>query len=248
VRIDRNYREKRPLADGTVVTLRTIRPRDREELARFVRRLSPDTFRKRFHMPPHEVDEATLQYLTEVDGADHVAVVATTESLDLKDEAIVGVARCIRLEGEPDVAEAAVVVLDALQNRGLGKLLGAAILDAASERGIRSFRAEVLASNAPVRKLLEDAGALAHSGDDTTIVFDVPLEKLRGRAEAKTDGADEPTLVQRILRAAADSMAFVVRTLVPLPAFGSDEEPTAEGVDEHGPRPSFTRFDANDLP
>jgi hypothetical protein len=43
---------------------------------------------------------------------DHVAIVATKDSLDLKTEELLGVAHFVRLVGECDVAEAAVTVGD----------------------------------------------------------------------------------------------------------------------------------------
>jgi RimJ/RimL family protein N-acetyltransferase len=54
----------------------------------------------------------------------------------------------------PDIAEVAFVVQDTWQNRGLGTIMLEALLAAAEARGIRRFRAYVLASNARMIDLL----------------------------------------------------------------------------------------------
>jgi GNAT superfamily N-acetyltransferase len=61
----------------------------------------------------------------------------------------------VRLRAEPEVAEAAVTVVDALQGQGLGKLLLRRLSEAARERGIRRFRGQVLTENTAARKLLQ---------------------------------------------------------------------------------------------
>ena len=142
-----------------------------------------------------------LRYLTEIDGVDHVAIVAETDSLDLKTERPLGVARFVRLPESPEVAEAAVTVADSCQARGLGKLLLATLAEAALERGITKFRGEVLASNAPMRHLLEVVGAQQVSTGDGALAFDVSL----------TEGEKTGAMFQRLLRAAGQQMFEVLR-------------------------------------
>src|ERR1700723_1832427 len=95
------------------------------------RRMSPDSRYRRFFSGITELSPVMLDYLTEVDGYDHFALVATVDSLDLKAEEGVAAARFVRLPGEPEVAEAAVTVIDDFQGRGLGRLLLARLVDAA---------------------------------------------------------------------------------------------------------------------
>jgi len=143
------------LKGGETVALRMIRPTDRDALRDAIARLSPESRYRRFLGLMGTPSEETLRYLTEVDGVDHVAIVATRESLDLKDEEALGVGRFVRLPDARDVAEAAVTVGDWFQGRGLGMLLLTTLAEAASERGIRKFRGEVLASNAPSQLTLQ---------------------------------------------------------------------------------------------
>ena len=114
-----DYEERRVLCDGKAITLRLVQPRDRDGLARQFRRMSPDSRYRRFFTGITELTPEMLDYLTAVDGYDHFALLAVTESLDLKAEEGVGIARFVRLRDEPDVAEAAVTVVDHYQGRGI---------------------------------------------------------------------------------------------------------------------------------
>src|SRR2546425_13125765 len=102
-----DFEEEHVLADGTRVTLRHIRPTDAEALREGFNRLSVESRYRRFFSGISELSDETLRYLTEVDGKDHVAIVATSTSPDLKHEAGYGVARFVRRSDEPDVAAAA---------------------------------------------------------------------------------------------------------------------------------------------
>lgn len=180
------------LGDGTQVTIRPIQPRDRDALLRAFSELGGQSRMQRFLMPKARLDEATLHYLTEVDGINHVALVAITDSLDLKQDIGLGVARFVRLPGEEDTAEAAVTVIDRVQGKGIGKILLAALTREARKLGIRHFRGEALKSNTTIQHILAEAGAVIRSTDDNTIVFDVPLNDSHG-----------DTIIQRTLKAVA---------------------------------------------
>jgi GNAT superfamily N-acetyltransferase len=131
-----------------VVTLRAVRPADVAALRAFVQRLSPESRYLRFHASVSDFSQAQWEYLASVDGWNHVAVVAWIGP------AVVGVGRFIRLEGAAEKAEVAFAVADALQRRGLGSLLLEELVAAAVRSGILSFRAEVLAENRGIRRLL----------------------------------------------------------------------------------------------
>lgn len=132
------------LKDGSRVVIRPIRPSDRDRLAQSRERFSDESMRRRFLGPKPRLSTTELRYLTEVDGNDHFAVVAL--SLDDLDT-IVGVARFVRLAGDSTTAEAAIIVADDLQGRGLGKRMAHELADAARDRGIRRFEASMLSDN-----------------------------------------------------------------------------------------------------
>lgn len=189
------------LADGTRVTIRPIRPDDGDELRRAFARLSPTSRYRRFFVQTPRLTDETVRYLTHVDGQDHVALVATTDSNDLKSEIGLGVARFVRLADDPSVADAAITVVDEAQGKGIGRLLLSELAAAARERGVRSFRGDVLVSNGPMRHLLEEAGATVREGDEDALVFDVPLDP------PDAAGAPEDQPLRRLLRLIAETIA-----------------------------------------
>jgi RimJ/RimL family protein N-acetyltransferase len=160
------------LADGTRVLIRPIEPGDKPGLAAALGRLSAATIRRRFLAAKPTLTRAELRYLTEVDGVQHLALVAV-----LGDE-IVAVARCVRLEPDGDVAEFAIVVGDAIQRQGLGTVLATALADAACRVGIRRFAATTLADNEAVQRLMDTFTTRlehrARTGGVQELVADLP--------------------------------------------------------------------------
>jgi acetyltransferase len=132
------------LADGTRVVLRPIAPSDKASLQTGLGLLSRETVRRRFLAMKPSFSSGELRYLTEVDGRDHLALVAAPAEAP---GALVAVARCVRDPDAPDTAELAVVVADPLQRRGLGTALVSTLAAAAREVGIVRFEATMLADN-----------------------------------------------------------------------------------------------------
>jgi RimJ/RimL family protein N-acetyltransferase len=136
------------LTDGTTVRVRPIAPEDKPLLVEGLRQLSPETSFRRFLSPKVSFTAAELRYLTEVDGHDHVALVAIDEDGDL-----VGVGRFVRLE-DPTEAEIAIVVADPLQGEGLGTRLGYALIEEAIRHGVERFTATMQGDNRPAHRLM----------------------------------------------------------------------------------------------
>src|SRR5262249_11642053 len=105
------------LADGTQVLLRPIHADDKQILRAAFERLSPESARLRFLGPKPRLSPRELRYLTEIDGDDHVALLAVFAH---RPDFIVGVGRFVRDKDNPQVAEVAVVVGDPWQGQGLG--------------------------------------------------------------------------------------------------------------------------------
>lgn len=130
--------------------IRPITADDTALLASGVEHLSLESAYARFLTPKATLSAAELRYLTEVDGVDHHALVAV---LAEDPTLLAGVARFVRLTDDRETAEAAVVIGDALQGRGLGKTLGLQLADAARERGIKRFSAIMLSDNVAAHRL-----------------------------------------------------------------------------------------------
>jgi GNAT superfamily N-acetyltransferase len=212
VPIDGAYAALHQLADGTTIRIRLLRPDDRERLRDGFARLSPRSRYQRFLSATPRLTERMLDYLTQCDGTTHLAVGAEAVGADGEPGDGLGVARFVRLAGTPEVAEAAVAVVDAAQGRGIGRLLLATLAEAARERGIRTFRAYVLPGNAGARALIEEL--TPHAGaprvEDGALVYDLPLPPV---------DAPEPVRhaspLYRFLRSAAAGLEIVARALRP---------------------------------
>ncbi len=161
-RLDQAYEEDVVLYDGVLVRLRLVRPSDKATLARGFERLSPESRYRRFLSPKPSLSAEELRYLTEVDGIDHFAIGAVKLMPDGGEEGL-AIARFVRLKSAPEVAEAAIAVVDHAQRKGLGRNLLDRLAAAASERGIKRFRCEVLASNVPIQRLLSEIGTPQHA-------------------------------------------------------------------------------------
>ena len=140
------------LPNGAAVLVRSIRADDKRMLSDGLRRLSDLSVQRRFLSPKRSFTRAELRYLTEVDGRDHVALVAESPGDPVR--RIIAVARFVRLHEDPEAAEVAIVVADDWQGRGLGSLLAGTLADEARRLGIRRFTATMAADNAPAHRLM----------------------------------------------------------------------------------------------
>jgi GNAT superfamily N-acetyltransferase len=141
------------LRDGSAVVIRPIAAEDDVELASS-ERFSERSLYLRFLGSPPKLTRATLAYLTNVDHHRHEALVAMAHDED----ELVGVARFVCLAETPDTAEAAIIVADDWQQRGLGRKLLERLSSRAREEGIARFEASLLPENDAILALLRDLG------------------------------------------------------------------------------------------
>jgi GNAT superfamily N-acetyltransferase len=135
------------LKDGTVVRIRPIRPEDDHALIEIFKHLSPQTVYQRFFQALPELSPGMARYLSNVNYTNRMALVAEAGGQ------AIGVGRYERT-GDPEVADLGLVVLDEWQNLGLGRILLQEILKAGKSNGILRFRADVLAENRRMLRLL----------------------------------------------------------------------------------------------
>ncbi len=109
-----------------------------------------------------ELSDQALEYFTEIDYRQHVALVAVEREGD--DECIVGVGRYIHKT--PKCAEVALAVVDDHQGRGVCTVLLRHLVLIGRATGVETFEADVLGEN---RHMLE---VFAHSGFPLERSFD----------------------------------------------------------------------------
>jgi RimJ/RimL family protein N-acetyltransferase len=141
------------LPDGAPILIRPIRADDKRMLEDGLRQLSDESVHRRFLSPKSSFSRTELRYLTEVDGRDHVALVAEYPGHPVR--RLIAVGRFVRLHGDPEVADVAIVVADDWQRRGLGLTLGDELVAEARRLGIRRFSATMASDNVPAHKLMK---------------------------------------------------------------------------------------------
>jgi GNAT superfamily N-acetyltransferase len=156
------------------VHMRPLTPADRDIYLAGFEHLGPESRRLRFLGPKPALSEAEIRYFVEVDHHDHEAIVAVAGGEGL------GVARYIRDEHDPRVADVAVAVVDAWQHRGVGRALLRRISERAVEEGIQRLRAHVLASNGAMLAIIRRlrAATTTRSWSAGVLTVEISLDRI----------------------------------------------------------------------
>jgi len=156
------------LRNGSMIHIRAIRPDDKQRLLELFHSLSDQSVYYRFFSPKKELSPAELDFLTELDFVQRVALAAVVPrdpeaaSYGSDEERIIGVAR-YAVQGE-DRAEVAYAVADAHHGRGIGSALLRHLAAVARAAGLTTFVANVLVENVAAQRAF-----LAHSGFHPTV-------------------------------------------------------------------------------
>nr|WP_231747545.1 GNAT family N-acetyltransferase [Auraticoccus cholistanensis] len=156
------------LSDGGTARLRPIRPDDGQLLVDFYARVSEESKFLRFFAPYPVLSPRDVERFTHVDYVTRAALILT-----IRDQ-MVAVGRFDRVEN--DEAEVAFLVEDSQQGRGVGPLLLEHLAEAARERGITRFTAEVLPQNRAMVRVFTDAGyRVSRQFEDGVVLVDFPI-------------------------------------------------------------------------
>lgn len=169
------------LRDGARILLRRVLPSDRDELAAGYALLEPSSRRSRFGVAPDQLSPSQLDALVDLDFDDRFALAAI--ALDEPGHPGVGVARYARSHEAATEAEAAVVVLDAYQRRGIGRILLLELVDVARAHGISTLTATVMWDATELLDTLRSLGATLEPDEPgvADVRIDLSGEKLLAR-------------------------------------------------------------------
>ena len=147
-----HYRTTR---DGTEILLRPVKISDEPLLKDFFYSLSDRSLYRRFVSARQDMPHDRLQDFVVIDYTREMVILALLPVGER--EVLAGVGQ-YSINEDTHSAEAALVVLDEYQNRGIGTELLAYLAQLAKKRGLRGFTAEVLAENRPMLHLVEKMG------------------------------------------------------------------------------------------
>ena len=171
-----------PLRDGELVDFRPVRQNDKDTLQKGMLALSSKSRYFRFFSPILKLSDTQLHNFTEIDQQHHVAWIALAHNEP--EQRGLGIARFIRIQDQPEIAEFGVAVIDSYQQRGLGTILLSVLYRMASINGIKILRGYVLADNRIMRNWLDRLGAVSVYEDgvyrmDLTVSGDLFSSKSR---------------------------------------------------------------------
>ena len=147
--------EQVELPDGATILIRPVMPDDRGLFLAAWERVSKESRQRRFLGPKSELTEEELDFYTQVDGHNHIAVGAVSLGDDGEAQQGIAVARIIRSDDEPDAGELGILVVDDWQGRGVGRALMPRLLLLAAAEGITRVRAQAWSENEPIQRLLK---------------------------------------------------------------------------------------------
>ena len=160
------------LKDGTVVTIRPIRPEDEGLMVKFHQALSErSVYMRYFHTLSldRRVAHERLTRICFVDYDREMVLVAECRTPEGESE-IAGVGRANRVPGT-DEAETAILVRDSYQNRGLGTELLRRLMAFARDERIRVLGADTLAENIEMQQICRRLGfEIRRHADDPSMV------------------------------------------------------------------------------
>jgi acetyltransferase len=133
------------MANGSRVTIRPMLPQDTELQREFFRCLSANSRYYRFMAWVNELPEALLERFASIDYCSHLALLA--EVFEDGRETMIGEARYVLDERDPEICEFAIAVADEWRAHGIARALLDRLERQAAASGVRRMTANTLATN-----------------------------------------------------------------------------------------------------
>jgi|WetSurMetagenome_2_1015567.scaffolds.fasta_scaffold325193_2 RimJ/RimL family protein N-acetyltransferase len=172
----KNYTARETLKNGLNVTVRSIRPDDRDEFTAALNELDERSVYLRFFTNKKNFSDKELTLATDVDFVNIIALVTCFQ--DKEDEKIIGGARYFAFGDAipPDKAEVSFTVRNGFQGLGMAGLMLRQLASIAREMGIKAFYAEVLKANTGMLTVFKQSGfpmKLDYESDVVHVMLDI---------------------------------------------------------------------------
>ena len=165
----RHYFVTDTLRNGTMVTIRAIRPEDKTKLVSAFKNLDRESVYTRFFQYVRELTDQDLKRATEIDFDREVALVVTTNLGD--EETIIGTGRYVVFE-EADSgrnAEVAFIVEEDYQGLGVASRIFRHLVQIGRQNNVSRFTADVLSGNQAMLKVFAGSGLPMKQQRDGTV-------------------------------------------------------------------------------
>ena len=173
------WRNKR----GEQFVLRPVLPQDKPLLQEFYSSLSPLSRRMRFHGAVNALSPSTLNYMSEIDYDNHLALVVTFVNEGV--EIIVADARYV-IDASQRGGEFAIAVSDVWQRRGIAERAMTGLCKAAKLQGLDWLWGDVLMDNGAMLGLMRKAGFYQSAAGEESGMVRVERNLAKATAPVKT--------------------------------------------------------------
>lgn len=154
----RDFAIMETLRDGTPITLRAVRPDDKDKIVAAFHELEPESIYSRYFQYKRRLTAQELQETTEVDFKDEIVLVVTL----VRDgaEIIIGIGRSLTYQDSDgqQAAEIAFTVEEDYHGQGIASRLLQQLIRFGREQKLARFRADVLPSNAAMLAVFSRSG------------------------------------------------------------------------------------------
>ncbi len=159
--------------DGTVLTIRPIRPEDEPLMVEYHKQISERSVYLRYLHPmalDRRIAHDRLSRIVYIDYDREMALAAVYQNPETGKREIVGIGRLSRLYGTAD-AEYSLLIVDAFHGKGLGTELLKTLIQVGRDENLKRIIAYISAENLPMQKISKNLGFRLHRNpEDMTIV------------------------------------------------------------------------------
>lgn len=148
------YIDECTLSGGEVVTIRPIRPEDEPRVIQFQGQLSEKTVRGRYFKDMSYEERTNHRRMIRICHSDYDREILL---IALIDDEIIAAARLKRIIPR-NISDFKLVIIDRMQNRGLGTILLEKSIAIAKQEGIDRIETQIMQDNLAMKKMLKKAG------------------------------------------------------------------------------------------